>query len=147
MTRKLSLETMIQQDLKKVVESAGKIVNRGMSENNSAVIMAKSKARGSLVNLAQMAACYGQATLKGRRINRGYYGRTLSIFRRGVLSAEAHGFVKRGYRFGLTPFEFFFDAMNGREGLADKSLQTRHSGYLERRLINALQDGRDEVTG
>ena len=30
--------------------------------------------------------------------------------------------------------------MSGRESLMDKSLRTRHSGYLERRLMNALQD-------
>ena len=40
----------------------------------------------------------------------------------------------------LNPFEFFFEAVSGRESLMDKSLRTRHSGYLERRLMNALQD-------
>ena len=30
--------------------------------------------------------------------------------------------------------------ISGRESLMDKSLRTRHSGYLERRLMNALQD-------
>jgi len=30
--------------------------------------------------------------------------------------------------------------MNGREGLMDKSLRTRKSGYMQRRLMNALQD-------
>jgi DNA-directed RNA polymerase subunit A' len=30
--------------------------------------------------------------------------------------------------------------MNGREGLMDKSLRTRKSGYMQRRLVNALQD-------
>ncbi|HLD38854.1 MAG TPA: hypothetical protein VJB05_00910, partial [archaeon] len=48
---------------------------------------------------------------------------------------------------GLDPFEFFFDAMNSRENLMDKSLHTRHSGYMERRLVNALQDLRVEYDG
>ena len=39
----------------------------------------------------------------------------------------------------MNPFEFFFDVISGRESLMDKSLRTRHSGYLERRLMNALQ--------
>ena len=56
------------------------------------------------------------------------------------MSLESKGFVFRGYKQGLKPFEFFFDAMNSREGLMDKGVKTRHSGYLERRLIGALQD-------
>ena len=55
--------------------------------------------------------------------------------------------MKSGYKQGLNPFEFFFDAMNSREGLMDKSLKTRHSGYLERRLIGALQDLKVEYDG
>jgi len=34
----------------------------------------------------------------------------------------------------------FWNIMNGREGLMDKSLRTRKSGYMQRRLVNALQD-------
>jgi DNA-directed RNA polymerase subunit A' len=52
----------------------------------------------------------------------------------------SHGFVSRGFKDGLTPFELFWNIMNGREGLMDKSLRTRKSGYMQRRLINALQD-------
>ena len=37
--------------------------------------------------------------------------------------------------------------MNSRENLMDKSLHTRHSGYMERRLVNALQDLRVEYDG
>ncbi len=146
-SKKQSLENKIMRELANIVEEAGEVVKNSMSDDNSAVVMAKTKARGSMINLTQMAACYGQATLKGKRISRGYYGRTLSVFNKGSLSAESRGFIKRGYRFGLNPYQFFFDAMNGREGLADKSLQTRHSGYLERRLINALQDLKVENDG
>ena len=51
------------------------------------------------------------------------------------------------FKDGLDPFEFFFNAMNGREGLMDKSLRTRKSGYMERRLVNALQDLKVEYDG
>ncbi|HIP84147.1 MAG TPA: hypothetical protein EYH15_01455, partial [Methanothermococcus okinawensis] len=36
--------------------------------------------------------------------------------------------------------EFFFHAMGGREGLVDQAVRTAQSGYMQRRLINALQD-------
>ena len=78
--------------------------------------------------------------MKGKKITRGYYGRTLPHFKVGEVNPEAYGFVKNGYRDGINPIEFFFDAMHGREGLSDTALKTKHSGYLERRLVNSLHD-------
>ena len=80
-------------------------------------------------------------------MHRGYRGRTLPHFVIGDLSPNAHGFVADAFKRGLTPFEFFFDALSGRGGLMDKSLRTRHSGYLERRLMNAMQDLKVEYDG
>ena len=71
---------------------------------------------------------------------RGYAGRTLPHFRRGDLGPEAHGFVESSYKDGLNPTEFFFHAIGGREGLVDTAIRTSQSGYLQRRLVNALQD-------
>ncbi|MEM4026750.1 MAG: hypothetical protein QW355_06965, partial [Sulfolobales archaeon] len=34
----------------------------------------------------------------------------------------------------------FFHAAGGREGLVDTAVRTSQSGYMQRRLINALQD-------
>lgn len=138
-----SLETHILRALRKAVDKASEIISDSVKEN-CAVIMAKSGARGSMLNLTQLAGCIGQQTLQGKRIQRGYKGRTLSHFKKGELSPRSHGFVPSSFKDGLTPFEFFFDAMNGREGLMDKSLRTRKSGYMERRLVNALQDLRVE---
>ena len=40
----------------------------------------------------------------------------------------------------MAPHEFFFGAMTGRDSLMDTALRTPKSGYLYRRLANALQD-------
>ncbi len=141
-----SLETHILRTLRRSVDKTSEIISDSVKEN-CAVIMAKSGARGSMLNLTQLAGCIGQQTLQGERIKRGYKDRTLSHFKKGELSPRAHGFVPSSFKDGLTPFEFFFDAMNGREGLMDKSLRTRKSGYMERRLVNALQDLRVEYDG
>jgi DNA-directed RNA polymerase subunit A' len=93
-----------------------------------------------MLNLTQMAGCVGQQAVRGERINRGYEDRTLSHYKKDDLSAEAHGFVENSYRGGLTPREFFFHAMGGREGLVDTAVRTSKSGYLQRRLINALSE-------
>lgn len=114
---------------------------------NSAVTMARTGARGSYVNLMQMCGLVGQEAIGGERIKRGYVGRTLSHFDENDKGLQACGFVRQGYKKGLAPIEFFFDAMNSRENLMDKSLHTRHSGYMERRLVNALYDLRVEHDG
>ena len=135
-----TLEMRIMQTLGKARDSAGKIAGRYLGLDNSGVVMAVSGARGSMLNLTQMAACVGQQSVRGERIKRGYAGRTLPHFRRGDLGAEAHGFVESSYKDGLNPTEFFFHAIGGREGLVDTAIRTSQSGYLQRRLVNALQD-------
>ncbi len=100
-----------------------------------------------MLNLTQMAGCVGQQAVRGERINRGYEDRTLSHYEPNDLSAEAHGFVENSYTSGLTPREFFFHAMGGREGLVDTAVRTSKSGYLQRRLINALSELETQYDG
>jgi DNA-directed RNA polymerase subunit A' len=142
-----TLEMKIMQTLGKARDSAGEIAEEHFAEDNPAVIMARSGARGSMLNLTQMAGCVGQQAVRGERINRGYEDRTLSHYQPNDLSAEAHGFVENSYRGGLTPREFFFHAMGGREGLVDTAVRTSKSGYLQRRLINALSELESQYDG
>ena len=106
--------------------------------------MASSGARGNELNLAQIAGSVGQQALRGERINRGYNKRALPIFKKDDLGGAPHGFVRNGFKQGLAPYEFFFHAMTGRDSLMDTALRTPKSGYLYRRLANALQDLRVE---
>ncbi|ELZ38383.1 DNA-directed RNA polymerase subunit A' [Halorubrum saccharovorum DSM 1137] len=135
-----TLEMKIMQTLGKARDSAGEIADQHFGDDNPAVVMARSGARGSMLNLTQMAGSVGQQAVRGERINRGYEDRTLSHYKENDLSSEAHGFVENSYRGGLTPQEFFFHAMGGREGLVDTAVRTSKSGYLQRRLINALSE-------
>ena len=142
-----TLEMKIMQTLGQARDSAGDIAEEHFADDNPAVIMAESGARGSMLNLTQMAGCVGQQAVRGERINRGYENRTLSHFQEGDLSADAHGFVQHSYREGLEPREFFFHAMGGREGLVDTAVRTSKSGYLQRRLINALSELETQYDG
>ena len=56
------------------------------------------------------------------------------------MSPEARGFISHGYKAGLEPIEFFFHCIVGRDSVMDTSLRTPKSGYMQRRLVNALQD-------
>ena len=141
----LSLKDVLETNILKLVgessREASKIIKDDLVDSkNSVVLMAKTGARGSYVNLTQMCGFVGQEALEGKRIFRGFTNRTTSHFPKNDLNLKARGFVARSYKDGLDPIEFFFDAMNSRENLMDKSLHTRHSGYMERRLINAMQD-------
>ena len=134
-----SLEAQILNVLASSLNNISDIVAKHIKPSDILnMVLAGSK--GSLINTTQMSACVGQESILGQRIKRGYLGRTLTHFKKGDLSAISHGYVARGFKQGLIPFEVFWNIMNGREGLMDKSLRTRKSGYMQRRLVNALQD-------
>ncbi|MEW6063053.1 MAG: DNA-directed RNA polymerase subunit A' [Nanoarchaeota archaeon] len=135
-----TLEVKMLELLNKARNKVGRIIAEVADKKNPTIIMALSGAQGKLLNLAQIAACVGQQALRGKRINIGYRKRTLSIFNPNDLSPRARGFIRRGYKYGLKPYEFFMHLMTGRDSLMDTALRTPKSGYLYRRLVNALQD-------
>ncbi len=137
---KETLELRILERLNKARNDAGQIVADNADPRSDTMAMVRSGARGNLINLAQIAACVGQQALRGARISKGFKDRTISCFRKGDLGPEAHGFIKNGFKQGLRPHELFFMAMTGRDSLMDTALRTPKSGYLYRRLANALQD-------
>jgi DNA-directed RNA polymerase subunit A' len=139
-TAEESLELKIIELLQKLRTEAGEVAIRHLDSFNDIFIMAKTGARGSDINVTQMATMLGQQTIRGRRIWRGFRTRTLPHFKPGELSPEARGFIKGNFRDGLRPSELFFHAVAGREGLVDTAVKTSQSGYMQRRLINALQD-------
>lgn len=146
-SREETLEMEIMRVTGRARDLAGEIASRHLGLNNSAVIMAKSGARGSMLNLSQMSGCVGQQAVRGERIHRGYLYRTLPHFKKHDLGAYAKGFVASSYKTGLTPTEYFFHSMGGREGLVDTAVRTSRSGYMQRRLINALEDVKVENDG
>lgn len=135
-----SLELKILERLNKLRNDAGKIVEETSPQTSNTMTMVRSGARGNTINLAQMAAVVGQQALRGGRISQGFRGRSLSCFKKNDLGADARGFVGTGFKFGLKPHEMFFMAMTGRDSLMDTALRTPKSGYLYRRLANAMQD-------
>ena len=142
-----SLENYILDTLDKLRSTAGDIASKYLDPFNYAYIMARTGARGSVLNITQMAAMLGQQSVRGERIKRGYMTRTLPHFKPNDISPEARGFIYSSFRSGLSPIELFFHAAGGREGLVDTAVRTSQSGYMQRRLINALSDLRVEYDG
>ncbi|MBO4502964.1 MAG: DNA-directed RNA polymerase subunit A', partial [Candidatus Methanomethylophilus sp.] len=92
-----TLEAQVQNKLGDARDNAGRIAGEHLGMQNSAVIMAKSGARGSMLNLSQMAGCVGQQTVRNERLRRGYHYRTLPHFEPNDLGAYAKGFVTNSY--------------------------------------------------
>jgi DNA-directed RNA polymerase subunit A' len=142
-----SFEIYVMHELARARDEAGKIADQDFTIENSGIVMTRTGARGSSLNIGQMVACVGQQSVRGKRILRGYVGRALPHFVDGDPSPRARGFVYNSYQTGLDAIEFFFHAMGGREGLVDTAVRTQQSGYMQRRLINALEHIRLEYDG
>ncbi|MFZ5955608.1 MAG: DNA-directed RNA polymerase subunit A' [Nanoarchaeota archaeon] len=133
-------EIKILQILNEVRTKIGKIVKEKFPEEKLVNKMIMSGAGGNILNISQIACSVGQQALSGKRISFGYTDRTLSSFKKNDLSPKSRGFIYNSFINGLRPEEFFFGAITGRDALMDTALRTPKSGYLYRRLANALQD-------
>ena len=96
--------------------------------------------KGSVINVAQMVACVGQQIISGNRIPNGFQDRSLPHFRKKSKNPPSKGFVRNSFFSGLSPTEFLFHAISGREGLVDTAVKTAETGYMARRLMKALED-------
>ncbi|CAJ2500104.1 Uu.00g029570.m01.CDS01 [Anthostomella pinea] len=135
-----TFESKVSKALNSARDKAGTTTENSLKDINNAVVMARSGSKGSSINISQMTALVGQQIVEGKRIPFGFKYRTLPHFSKDDYSPEARGFVENSYLRGLTPSEFYFHAMAGREGLIDTAVKTAETGYIQRRLVKALED-------
>uniref|UniRef100_UPI0035B6AC48 DNA-directed RNA polymerase II subunit RPB1 n=1 Tax=Saccharomyces cerevisiae TaxID=4932 RepID=UPI0035B6AC48 len=140
MTLRESFEDNVVRFLNEARDKAGRLAEVNLKDLNNVKQMVMAGSKGSFINIAQMSACVGQQSVEGKRIAFGFVDRTLPHFSKDDYSPESKGFVENSYLRGLTPQEFFFHAMGGREGLIDTAVKTAEPGYIQRRLVKALED-------
>ncbi|KAF9159494.1 DNA-directed RNA polymerase II subunit rpb1 [Actinomortierella ambigua] len=140
MTLRETFESNVNKVLNTARDDAGKMAQQSLREDNNVKQMVVAGSKGSYINVSQMTACVGQQNVEGKRIPFGFKYRTLPHFTKDDHSPESRGFVENSYLRGLTPQEFFFHAMGGREGLIDTAVKTAETGYIQRRLVKALED-------
>lgn len=87
-----------------------------------------------------MVACVGQQIISGSRVPDGFQDRSLPHFPKGSKDPPSKGFVRNSFYSGLVATEFLFHAISGREGLVDTAVKTAETGYMQRRLMKALED-------
>lgn len=150
-TLKDTFEELVMDVLERARHEGFKVVKRHLVqtpvdafgaklEYNPPLLFARSGSRGSPANVVQMAGLVGQQAIRGKRMRSGYKNRILSHFHRGDLSDHAKGFVSSAFKEGLSPYEYFFHAAGGRDSVVDKGVNPAKTGYMQRRLINAMQD-------
>jgi len=140
LTMEESSESLILKELSVIRDLAGKECLKNLYKGNSALTMAICGSKGSFINVSQMVAIVGQQAIRGNRVPDGFGDRTLPHFDHNDKSAAAKGFVENSFYSGLIPTEFFFHTAAGREGLLDTAVKTAETGYMQRRLVKALED-------
>uniref|UniRef100_A0A131XL90 DNA-directed RNA polymerase subunit n=1 Tax=Hyalomma excavatum TaxID=257692 RepID=A0A131XL90_9ACAR len=138
-TLRQTFENQVNRILNDARDKTGASAQKSLSEFNNFKAMVVSGAKGSKINISQVIACVGQQNVEGKRIPFGFRKRTLPHFIKDDYGPESRGFVENSYLAGLTPSEFFFHAMGGREGLIDTAVKTAETGYIQRRLIKAME--------
>lgn len=94
--------------------------------SNRMMNMIESGAKGSIVNVVQIAGILGQQEVEDAkmRVPYGFEDRTLPHFHRFDDSMDARGFVDASFVKGLQPTQYFFHAIAAREGLIDTSCKS-----------------------
>lgn len=139
-TPEQTLEAVILKELSVIRDHAGKACLTELHRSNTPLTMAVCGSKGSFINISQMIACVGQQAISGNRVPNGFEDRSLPHFDKHSKDPAARGFVENSFYSGLTPTEFFFHTMGGREGLVDTAVKTAETGYMQRRLVKSLED-------
>ena len=136
-----SFEDLANKCLSAARDDAAKAVTMTLTQHTNAIIsMVQSGSKGTDHNISQIIATVGQQKVEGNRIAYGFRERTLPHFPKYDLGPESRGFVQNSYLKGLTGTEFYFHMMGGREGLIDTAVKTAETGYIQRRLVKAMED-------
>jgi DNA-directed RNA polymerase II subunit RPB1 len=123
-TNQQEFEDQIFGILNQATSDAGSLGQQSLSKENRLLAMVRSGSKGEPLNVAQMMACLGQTAIEGKRVPYGFTDRTLPHYKKYDDSAESRGFIESSFIRGLTPQQFFFHAMSGREGLIDTAVKT-----------------------
>jgi hypothetical protein len=118
-------EEEVNRILNTTSNKVGKIAKAKINDlDNRMINMVNAGSKGSIINVSQMMACLGQVNVEGKRIAYGFDDRTLPHYTKFDDGPESRGFVENSFIKGLTPQEFFFHAMGGREGLIDTAVKS-----------------------
>ncbi|MBE6381479.1 MAG: DNA-directed RNA polymerase subunit beta' [Lentisphaerae bacterium] len=110
----------VGDELYKTIDKNIRPDNRNPTELNPVYMFVDSKARGSKLQIRQLAGM------------------------RGLMANPSGDIIERpitaSFREGLSVLEYFISSHGARKGLADTALKTADAGYLTRKLVDVSQD-------
>lgn len=119
-----TFEYIVCKFLEAVKGDMPKMIIQKLNSSNNFYSLIDSGARGGAINLGQITCGLGQDVLKFARIEKRVNNRSTVHFCQNDDTAESRGFIINSYFDGLTPSEFYFHHMTGREGLIDTSIKS-----------------------
>ena len=141
------IEEDIQADLASFGPDIGSSLMKKLDNSNFFYVLVNSGAKGGAKNIQQIMGCIGQINVEGTRIKKSVQERSLPYFHKDDDTPEARGFVSNNYVKGLEAYEMFYQTIAGRAGLIDTAIKTARTGYIQRKLIKALEDLRIQYDG
>jgi len=146
-------EIRINAALSKAKDVGLRIAKEALEESNNFISTITSGSKGDMFNITQITGLLGQQNLSGSRVPKQLNNntRTLNHYPFDNLTPEmeyeSRGFISSSFIRGLSPREFFFHAMSGREGVTDTATGTATSGYMQRRIIKLTEDIKVQYDG
>ncbi|BDV03733.1 MAG: DNA-directed RNA polymerase subunit beta' [Candidatus Hepatoplasma scabrum] len=117
---KNQIEKLLETELKKDLD-------------NPLYTIMDSGARGSISNFVQLGGMRGSMSKATHEY--------VALQKQGIIIKDTEEIpIKSSFKIGLTPFEYFLSTHGARKGLSDTATKTAESGYLTRRLVDAVQD-------
>lgn len=113
------------------------LLRRGL--DNHMRMMVDTGAKGSKVNMNQMASLFGSVAIDGKRMPLSLTGKTLPSFKAYEVNPRAGGYIPDRFMTGINPQSYFFLCVVGRDSLQHTAVKTADSGYLQRCLIKHLE--------
>ena len=133
-----AMEGQTSHVLQSIINQTGKAALQHIDPKNRIFCAVTSGSKGTPINISQIMACVGQQSVEGQRINV-KEGRLSCYTSKDDGKPHKHGFVQHSYFKGLSPQEYYFHAMGGREGLVDTAVKTAATGYISRRLVKVME--------
>jgi len=119
-----TIEALLSAELSAVQANIGQLLMGQINIDNFFWTSAISGAKGNSTNVAQVSGVLGQNNVEGSRIKKKIENRALIYWHKDDDTPEARGFIKSSFLSGLKGFEFFYNAMAGREGLIDTAIKS-----------------------
>jgi len=119
-----ALENDILGQLRTIGDNIAGIINKSLNSSNNFYSMVKPDAKGKPSNIGQIMGVLGQSNMQNKRIQNKVNGRSTVHYYKNDDSANARGYIHNSFFSGLTPTEFYFHHMSGREGLIDTAIKS-----------------------